>query len=110
VETGVQSITGSQKTDPQDKSNKPDPQKVAQDDATKKKQAWANIQKFNQQYTHQSQLLRQQNQQKEQEKNQQDVQKTNEVRQFEFVKQKKDQDINLQRQKTRAERKGSIGG
>lgn len=109
VEEGVQSVTGSQKTDPQKKSDSPDPHKIAQDDAVKKKQAWANIQKFNQQYTQQAQQLQQQRMKEAQEKQQVEVQKNHEVRQFEFAKKQKENEA-LRRQQTRSERKGAGGG
>src|SRR4051794_18715487 len=84
VEDGVSTITGKQKQDPLQKANKPDPQKIAQDDAAQKRKALANIAQFNQQMTQNAARLKQQNEQKEQTKKQEETQKTQEVKQFEF--------------------------
>lgn len=109
VEQGVQSITGSQKQDPQNKNDggKVDPQKIAQDDAAKKQKALANIQRFNQQYQQQAQIVQQKKIQADQERNQQKAEEVQKVRQFEFAK-KQQQNEALKRQQTRSERK--IGG
>ena len=39
VETGMQVVVGPQITDPKNRDDKPDPQKIAQDDAIKKKKS-----------------------------------------------------------------------
>ena len=113
VEMGVQSITGAPSGDDNQKTqDKPDPQKIAQDDAAKKRKALANIQQFNTQMTQNAKTVQQQNEQKEQTRKQEEVQETQKIRQFEFAKKQESnqRQVELQRAKTRSERKGSIGG
>ncbi len=106
VELGVQSVTGAPPTLKQ--QIKADPQKLAAEDNRKKR----NIMQFLQNYKQQEHKQAQISQQKVQEKKQEVAQTDQKIQQFEFAK-KQDSNlrqVELQRAKTRAERKGGVGG
>ena len=112
IEEGVQTATGL-KTAPAPKQNNQnqnltDPQKLQQDDARKKK----NIMQFLQSYKQQEQLQRQKTEQLNQQKQQEEVQETQEIKQYEFAKKQDSvqRQAELQRAKSRSERKGAGGG
>lgn len=112
VEAGVQSVTGKQQLDDNDKKkqnqNLPNQQQLAQDDAKKKQ----NIMQYLQNYKQTEQSLTQQKRQDEQNKEQEDTHKKREIKQYEFSKKQERttmQQQELMRAKSRAERKGGAG-